>query len=100
MGVHWIDPTSHEFHGNDFTASLLVGSYDGEVNFIEPMITRAFLETRPDFTAEIKQPAAYAKTGYYPMSYSVRFDPEKHEYVVSLDGLTFREGRPQALVRE
>jgi len=100
MGVHWIDPTSHEFHGHEFTSSLLIGSYDGQVNFIEPMITRAYLETRPDFTAEVKQPAAYAKTGYYPTSYSVRFDPQKHEYVVSLDGLTMRQGKPQAVVAE
>lgn len=100
MGVHWIDPTSHEFHGQEFTSSLLIGSYDGEVDFIEPMITRAYLETRPDFTAEVKQPTLYAKTGYYPTSYSVRFDSQKHEYVVSLDGLTLREGKPQAVAAE
>ncbi|HYJ33167.1 MAG TPA: DUF5602 domain-containing protein [Candidatus Binatia bacterium] len=92
MGVHWIDPVSHEFHGHDFTATLLYGSYDGKVNFIEPMITRAFLETRPDFAAEVKQPAAYAAPGYYPTSYAVKFDGKNREYVVSLDGLTMRAG--------
>jgi len=91
MGVHWVDPTSHEFHGHDFTASLLYGSYDGQINFIEPMMTRTFLETRPEFTAEIKQPTLYAKAGYYPTTYSVRFDPRNKEYVVSLDGLTMRQ---------
>jgi hypothetical protein len=100
MGVHWIDPSSHEFHGHDFTASLLYGSYNGEVNFIEPMITRAYLETRPDFTAELKQPALFAKSGYYPTSYSVRFDPDKHEYIVSLDGLSLKEGKPQAVAAD
>lgn len=93
MGVHWIDPVSHEFHGHDFTATLLYGSYDGQVNFIEPMLTRAYLETRPDFTGEVKQPAAYAKAGYYPTSYRVKFDTATKEYNVSLDGLTMRQAQ-------
>jgi len=98
MGVHWIDPGSHEFHGHDFTATLLYGSYNGEMNFIEPMITRAYLETRPTFKAEVAQPAVYAKTGYYPTQFSVRFDPAKHEYVVALEGLTLRQGQAQSTV--
>jgi hypothetical protein len=93
MGVHWVDPASHEFHGHDFTASLLYGSYDGQVNFIEPMMTRTYLETRPNFSEAVKQPAAYAKAGYYPTSYSVKFDPGAREYVVSLDGLTLRQAQ-------
>lgn len=100
MGVHWIDPMSHEFHGHEFTSTLLVGSYDGHVNFLEPMVTRAYLETRPTLTTEIKQPAAYEKTGYYPTKYTVRFDPEKHEYVVSLDGLTLREGKVKTVAAD
>jgi hypothetical protein len=47
MGVHWIDPASHEFHGHDFTATVLYGSYNGEMNFIEPMITRAYSRPGP-----------------------------------------------------
>lgn len=93
MGVHWVDPGSHEFHGHDFTATLLYGSYDGKVNFIEPMMTRAYLETRPDFAGEVKQPAAFAKSGYYPTMYTVKFDPATKEYVVSLDGLTMRQAQ-------
>jgi hypothetical protein len=93
MGVHWADPGSHEFHGHDFTATLLYGSYDGMVNFIEPMMTRAYLETRPDFTDQVKQPVSYAKSGYYPTAYSVRFDRAAKEYVVSLDGLTMRQAQ-------
>ena len=96
MGVHWADPGSHEFHGHDFTATVLYGSYDGQVNFIEPMITRTYLETRPNYTAEVKQPAAYAQPGYYPTAYTVKFVPESAEYVVSLDGLTVRKAERAA----
>lgn len=96
MGVHWVDPTSHEFHGHDFTATLLWGSYDGEVNFIEPMMTRTWLETRPDVSVLVKQPASVARTGHYPTSYSVRFDPEKKQYTVAMDGLIPRQANVTA----
>ena len=90
MGAHWVDPASHEFHGHDFTRSLLYGSYDGQIIFVEPMITRAYLLTRPDVTEPLKLPARYGKSGYYPTRYSVRYDPTKKEYTVALEGMTLR----------
>jgi len=59
--------------------------------FIEPMITKAFLETKPNATEVIKQPAAYQKTSmYYPMQYSVKYDAGKKEYSIALEGLAMR----------
>jgi hypothetical protein len=54
------------------------------------MAARSFLETRPNVTEKIKLPAAYKKHGYYPTAYSVKYDPVRKEYTVSLDGLTYR----------
>lgn len=90
MGLHWVEPHSHEFHGKAFTHTFIYGSYNGRMIFLEPMITKAFLETRPNITVPIKLPAKYQKPGYYPTRYSVKYDPESREYTVSIDGLTLR----------
>lgn len=90
MGLHWIEPNSHEFHGQAFTHTFIYGSYNGQMIFAEPMITKAFLETRPDIAVPIKQPAKYQKPGYYPTRYSIKYAPETGEYIVALEGLTRR----------
>lgn len=90
MGGHWIDPESHEFHGKDFTSTFIYGSYDGEVIFYEPMITTAYLASKPDARVPIKVPQVVSRDGYYPDSYRIRYDAGRKEYSVALEGLTFR----------
>jgi len=88
MGVHWGDSTAAEWHGHHFDKTLIYGFYKGKMIFVEPMITKAFLETKPNVTEAIKQPAAYQKTNmHYPMQYSVKFDAGKKEYSITLEGL-------------
>jgi hypothetical protein len=90
MGLHWVEPNSHEFHGKAFTHTFIYGSYNGQIIFAEPMISKAFLETKPDITVPIKLPAKYQKPGYYPTRYSVKYAPETGEYTVAIEGLTRR----------
>ena len=90
MGSHWIDPSAPEFNQQPFTRTFIYGSYNGMVTFIEPMITKAFLESRQDVTESIKQPEAFQKPGYYPTQYSVKYDPVRKEYTVAVEGLIFR----------
>ena len=89
-GTHWSDPTSPEFNGQPFTATLIYGFYEGRAIHLEPMVTSAFLLTQPDFTQAIKLPDSFAEPGLYPTSYSVSFDSAATEYVISLEGLTAR----------
>ena len=89
--MHWIDSSTHELHGESFTATFIIGSYDQQVNFLEPMIARSFLLTRPDLTKPLAQPAAFARAGWYPTAWSVRWDEERGEYLVLLDGLRWQE---------
>ncbi len=89
-GVHWIDPSSTEFNQQPFTLTFIYGSYNGQVTFIEPMMTRAFLETKPDIVEPIKLPVAYQKSGYYPAAYSVKYDPVRREYTIALAAITRR----------
>jgi hypothetical protein len=91
MGAHWVDPTSPELNGELFTRTFLYGSWDGEMIFAEPMVTKAFLETKPDFRAAIPTPARYAVAGHYPTEYRVYWNEETKEYRVALAGLVERK---------
>ncbi|HKR00461.1 MAG TPA: DUF5602 domain-containing protein [Pyrinomonadaceae bacterium] len=90
MGSHWVNPLSKELQGHAFTTTFLFGSYDGRLVFAEPMISKAFLETKTNVTELIKLPAKYARRAYYPTKYSVRYDPAAKEYTVALEGMTLR----------
>ncbi|MGW5151843.1 DUF5602 domain-containing protein [Rhodococcus koreensis] len=92
MGVHWMDATAGMIPGvYDFTQTFINGSWDGNYTFMEPMMTRAWLVTKPTIRELIKQPLAYQYTAYYPTVYSVRFDYATGEYVISLEEMILRE---------
>jgi hypothetical protein len=90
MGAHAIDPTAPEFTQHSFTKTFIYGFYDGRMAFLEPMVTKAFLETKPNVTEAIKLPKKYAERAYYPTKYNVSYDSSRHEYVITLEGLKFR----------
>jgi hypothetical protein len=91
MGMHWNDPSAPERQGQPFTKAFIYGSYDGAIIFGEPMITKAFLETKPARAeTPIKLPAQYSKSGYQPTSYTVSWDAVAKEYRIALTGLVSR----------
>ncbi|MDJ0366497.1 DUF5602 domain-containing protein [Hymenobacter sp. H14-R3] len=92
MGRHWIDPSSPEYQpGGSFSSTFIYGTYNGHVTFLEPMFTKAMLTPTVNFSAAIKQPQTYEKTGeYFPTTYTIRYDAAAGEYVISLGGLTLR----------
>lgn len=90
MGAHWVNPLSKELQGGTFSSTFIYGSYNGNLIFAEPMISKAFLETKANLTENIKLPAQYARKAYYPTKYSVRYDPVQKEYTVALEGMTLR----------
>lgn len=89
MGVHWIDSTSGLMPGS-FTEVMIYGSWDGKFHFVEPMMTTAWLATKPSIEKDLKLSQAYQTTGYWPTTYSVDFDDTTNEYVITLGGLTMR----------
>jgi hypothetical protein len=89
MGAHNVDKTSPELQGKAFTTTFIFGTYDGKVTFLEPMVSMHFLKTMPDFSAPVKQPAAFEQSGFFPAAYSVKYDKKRGEYRISLDDLTF-----------
>ncbi len=90
MGVHWVDRTSGEFNGKPFDQTFIWGFHCGKLLFIEPMITKAFLESTSSFTTELKQPASVQRAGLYPRRYSIRHDTAARVYRITLDDLTSR----------
>lgn len=91
MGLHWIDVRTPEIQVmagkpeayKPFTTTFIYGSWNGEFIFAEPMITRAFLMARGDTLIQVPS-AGFAKPGYYPAAYRVRWDESSREYLVSL----------------
>ncbi len=88
MGAHAVDPKGAEFSGQGFTNTFIYGFYDGRMIFVEPMITTAFLETKPVLHTLIAVPEQYPGPGYYPIRYGVVYDHDRQEYEITLDGLT------------
>ena len=98
MGLHWIDTASPELPPSNqpFTRTFIVGSWNGQVIFDEPMVTRAFIlaqRSGPATAGTIALPAAkrYAPAGFYPASYGIRWDEAAGEYRIALQGLSWRD---------
>lgn len=90
MGTHWSDTTAPEFHGQPFTATFIYGFYHGSMTFLEPMLTKSFLESKTDFTMPVKQPQAFQVHGYYPGKVHVYYDDQTSEYVIALEDLHYQ----------
>lgn len=98
MGLHWVDTKSPELPPSNqpFTRTFITGSWDGQVIFDEPMVTRDFIlaqRSGPATAEAIALPPAkrYAPAGYYPVSYGIRWDEAAGEYRIALQGLTWRQ---------
>ncbi|HEY3267529.1 MAG TPA: DUF5602 domain-containing protein [Armatimonadota bacterium] len=90
MGVHWASLKAPEFNGQPFTDTYIWGTYDGQQAFFEPMVAMDFLKARPNVTRAIPQPRAVAKHGWYPTRYRIAHNPDRQEYTIALEGLTYR----------
>jgi hypothetical protein len=75
-----------------FSHTFIYGTYDGKLIFLEPMVSHAFLSSRPQQCRPVRSPSAYAAAGYYPTTYCVRHDAKSGSYRVTLEGLVYREG--------
>lgn len=88
MGAHIIDLMSPEIAGTDiFKHTFLYGKYDAEINFLEPMITKDFLESKTTIDKEIRHPESWQKSGYYPSRYLIEYDEATKVYSILLKDL-------------
>ena len=91
MGTHWLDPSTPELSGKPFTTTFIYGSYNGRTAFFEPMIALSYLQTKPNFSQDLKMPKAYDRDGYYPTRYSIAYDKKHHQYSVTLENLAMQK---------
>lgn len=88
MGAHIIDLLSPEIAGTGtFTHTFIFGKFDGEMNFLEPMVTREHLLNKTMVDKEIRQPTSWQQPGWYPQRYTITFDEETKVYTVLLKDL-------------
>ena len=92
MGVHGVDPRGAEFHKHPFERAFIYGYYRNRLTFVEPMVSLAYLQTKPDVTLPVTAPAAYSLPGYYPARYRVGFDAKTRHYTIALTGLKEWQG--------
>jgi hypothetical protein len=93
MGNHLVDARDPELADPKlgFSSTFIYGAYDGKLIFLEPMVSHAFLSSRPQQCRPVRAPRTYAIGGYYPTSYCVRYDAPSATYRVTLEGLVNRQ---------
>lgn len=89
MGKHWLDATAPELNGSTFTETFLFGSYNGKVNFWEPMVTKLFIEQSNGFERAIPQPQKFKTAGYYPTKMKIKRVGGNRE--ITLEDFVYRE---------
>ena len=87
MGVHYIDTTSMEFKGSPFQHSYNYGFYHGNMTFVEALSSKAYLDTKVNYTGVIAQPTTFKIGGYYPTEYNISYNAATDSYTYSLDKL-------------
>ncbi|HET9745507.1 MAG TPA: hypothetical protein VFP97_07340 [Chitinophagaceae bacterium] len=91
MGAHWMDVLSPEFNGRAFTHTFIYGSYDGKVNFLEPMASLAFLMGGTAAHQAIRQPQFFDPTNtYYPTRYNIWKNQDNNRHYIALDQMVLR----------
>lgn len=92
MGAHWVDTLSGEFTGKAFDKTFILGSYDGEFIFWEPMVTLDYFLSEPYDVVPLRQPQAFQRDGWYPTKYKVSYSSAEEVYTVALTNLKYHKG--------
>lgn len=93
MGNHLVDGRDPELADPKlgFSRTFIYGAFDGKLVFLEPMVSHAYLSSRPRQCTPIRAPRAYAVAAYYPTSYCVRHDAASATYRVTLEGWVYQQ---------
>jgi hypothetical protein len=91
MGTHMIDLESPEIAGTGvFTHTFIYGKYDAKINFLEPMVTTSFLESKENLEKEIRHPEQWQQEGYYPNKYTITYDASTKIHSILLENLVWQ----------
>lgn len=87
MGKHWLPPPPTFV---PFKHVMILGTYNGQLTFVEPMVTSAFLQSGQSISKEYQQPQKFAKAGNYPTRYNIWKDEQTGHHFVSLSHFVWR----------
>jgi hypothetical protein len=91
MGTHMIDLESPEIAGTGvFTHTFIYGKYDAKINFLEPMVTTSFLESKENLEKEIRHPEQWQQEGYYPNKYTIKYNTSTKIHSILLENLVWQ----------
>jgi len=87
MGKHWGDNHLHL----PFTHTMVYGSFNGKLAFLEPMVTKTLLESGEKISVAYDQPTLFeGKNKYYPTKYNIYMDASTHKHYVTLSDFVLR----------
>jgi len=92
MGKHWGDTEGDEANGLPFTKTFIYGTYNGTVNFYEPMVTMEHMKSGVESSTAFAQPLYFAPDStYYPTKYEITRDSVKKLHTVALTDFVWRK---------
>ena len=77
MGVHAFNPQDA---APPFVTDLLLGFYNGSMNFIEPMVIRQRFLNKESFTLDIAVPQVLGRATRYPTKFNAEYDQSANVY--------------------
>lgn len=80
MGVHYTDPNAPERKGQGLSLTFIYGFYNGEMIFLEPMVSKSFLDLKTSVVADLALPARYQVPGFYPTQHAFKYDAATKQY--------------------
>lgn len=83
MGWHFSDSTKVV---TTFDHVFIYGFYNAKMNFMEPMVTKAFLAAHTDVTRDIPQPQTYINSGnFWPTKYRIYYDAATQRHLIEMN---------------
>ena len=75
------------FKGKPFMYTWIYRTFDERLSFLDPMVTKAFLEKRANVSVPIATPPVIPETGWHPTTYSIFHDDRLDAHTLSLESL-------------
>jgi len=88
IGKHWLPLKLPDYL--PFTSIMVLGTYNGEYIFDEPMATLEVLRSNPDISTPLSQPEFYQEPNNYPTRYNIYVDPKTEDVYVTLSHFVMR----------
>lgn len=88
MGKHWAPTNLGDYL--PFSKIMIYGAYNGQLIFVEPMVTLDYFLSNTDFSINYSQPEHFAKAGNYPTRYNIYHDAATGNTYVTLSEFVAR----------